>query len=641
MSTQMNASPDKAALATVLNYLRNKKLKGTEEALRKELTVLGQTEYSDLPIPVSTLGSSGTEPSKYGESYSGLLDFTERALDLYKSELSLLLYPVFVHLYIDLVVSGHAHPAQQFFHHYSEKQESFHEEELLRLKSITTPQQMVKHELFETFRKNKFTIRMSNDSFQCLDKHLQVNRNMLILRVINDLLELDVFDGTPRSKIDIRTTSGAIDGEASTKANKVKVMYGIPRDPDMTAALAQLEEEENEGHPDDEKPKKKKAKKDPINKKSKVTATPNAPPLTRIPLPKLRDCEQVAKFSSLKESAKCVPLSSAHLPSVCFYTLINTFGSLNAVSIADDATLLAGSFNDSIVRVWTLTPKKLCSLKPPSHMQQISLAAEDVLDRIMDLSSGSDVRQLIGHNGPVFSTSFNPDNSFLISGSEDGTVRLWSLQTFSALVCFKGHNYPVWSVQFSPTGFYFVSGSHDRTARVWSTEHIQPIRILAGHLSDVDCCQFHPNGNYIATGSCDRSVRLWDILSGQCVRIFTGHKGSIQTLAFSPDGKYLASAGADKRILIWDIGSASQQCELRGHKDTVYQLVFSRDGALLASGGGDNTVKLWDVAAFVDDDKAMEPLRCLLGSYPTKSTSVHCLHFTRRNLLLAAGPFNT
>ena len=39
-------------------------------------------------------------------------------------------------------------------------------------------------------------------------------------------------------------------------------------------------------------------------------------------------------------------------------------------------------------------------------------------------SSGSDVRQLIGHNGPVFSTSFNPDNSFLISGSEDGTGKL-------------------------------------------------------------------------------------------------------------------------------------------------------------------------------------------------------------------------
>ncbi len=51
----------------------------------------------------------------------------------------------------------------------------------------------------------------------------QVNRNMLILRVINELLELDVFDGTPRSKIDIRTTSGALDGEASTKGAAVCV----------------------------------------------------------------------------------------------------------------------------------------------------------------------------------------------------------------------------------------------------------------------------------------------------------------------------------------------------------------------------------------------------------------------------------
>ncbi len=38
-------------------------------------------------------------------------------------------------------------------------------------------------------------------------------------------------------------------------ANKVKVLYGIPRDPDVTTALAQLEEEENDGQADDEKPK--------------------------------------------------------------------------------------------------------------------------------------------------------------------------------------------------------------------------------------------------------------------------------------------------------------------------------------------------------------------------------------------------
>ena len=38
-----------------------------------------------------------------------------------------------------------------------------------------------------------------------------------------------------------------------------------------------------------------------------------------------RDCEQLAKFTAFKESAKCVPLGPDHLPSVCCYTLLNTY----------------------------------------------------------------------------------------------------------------------------------------------------------------------------------------------------------------------------------------------------------------------------------------------------------------------------
>lgn len=55
--------------------------------------------------------------------------------------------------------------------------------------------------------------------------------------------------------------------------------------------------------------------------------------------------------------------------------------------------------------------------------------------------------------------------NYLLSSSEDGTIRLWSLQTFTCLVGYKGHNFPVWDTQFSPFGYYFVSGGHDRVAR--------------------------------------------------------------------------------------------------------------------------------------------------------------------------------
>ena len=62
--------------------------------------------------------------------------------------------------------------------------------------------------------------------------------------------------------------------------------------------------------------------------------------------------------------------------------------------------------------------------------------------------TSSDCRTLHGHSGSVYSVSISPDRTYIVSGSEDGTVRVWSLYTFTNLVCYKGHNYPVWDVQF-------------------------------------------------------------------------------------------------------------------------------------------------------------------------------------------------
>lgn len=181
----------------------------------------------------------------------------------------------------------------------------------------------------------------------------------------------------------------------------------------------------------------------------------------------------------------------------------------------------------------------------------------------------------------------------MVSCSEDGTVRLWNLATFTNVVCYKGHMNPVWSVSFSPLGYYFATASHDRTARLWSTDHIYPLRLFAGHLSDVDVVKFHPNTNYIAIGSTDKSCRLWDVTTGECVRVFEGHTGTVHALAFSEDGKYLASGGDDCNVLLWNLGSGKQIAVLTGHRDVIYTVSFSGDGALLASGSADKTLRLW------------------------------------------------
>lgn len=57
---------------------------------------------------------------------------------------------------------------------------------------------------------------------------------------------------------------------------------------------------------------------------------------------------------------------------------------LISVEISDDSSLLAAGFADSNIRIWTLTPKKLRSIKPADVLQELEKEAEDVMERIMD-----------------------------------------------------------------------------------------------------------------------------------------------------------------------------------------------------------------------------------------------------------------
>uniref|UniRef100_A0A8C9SUW0 Transcription initiation factor TFIID subunit 5 n=1 Tax=Scleropages formosus TaxID=113540 RepID=A0A8C9SUW0_SCLFO len=608
----------------------------------------GGEDQPDVNVVLSAYSQQG-DPALYQGYYSGLKKFVESVLDCHRAELSQLFYPLFVHMYLELVYNNHETEAKAFFEKFSGDQECYYQDDLRVLSGLTKKEHMKGNETLLDFRTSKFVLRISRDSYQLLKRHLQERQNNQIWNIIQEHLYIDIFDGMPRSKSQIDSMSGSLAGEAKREANKAKVFYGLLKEPEIDVPL---DDEDEEGENEEGKPKKKKPKKDSMGSKSKKQ-DPNAPQQNRIPLPELKDSDKLDKIMYMKEATKRIRLGPESLPSICFYTFLNAYQGLTAVDFTDDSSLIAGGFADSTVRVWSVTPKKLRSVKSAADLNLIDKESDDVLERIMDEKSASESKILYGHSGPVYGVSFSPDRNYLLSCSEDGTVRLWSLQTFTCLVGYKGHNYPVWDTQFSPYGYYFISGGHDRVARLWATDHYQPLRMFAGHLADITCTQFHPNSNYVATGSADRTVRLWDILNGNCVRIFTGHKGPIHSLAFSPNGKYLASGATDGRVLLWDIGHGLMIGELKGHTDTVYSLKFSRDGEILASGSMDNTVRLWDSIKAFDDIETDDftaatghihlpenSQELLLGTYMTKSTPVIHLHFTRRNLLLAAGAYN-
>ena len=71
----------------------------------------------------------------------------------------------------------------------------------------------------------------------------------------------------------------------------------------------------------------------------------------------------------------------------------------------------------------------------------------------------------------VYCVNFSPDNLSFISGSEDRTIKLWSIDG-SLIRSFTGHTGAVQSVNFSPDGSSFISGSSDKTIKLWAPSHI-------------------------------------------------------------------------------------------------------------------------------------------------------------------------
>lgn len=648
----VSVQSDKQTLLAVLQFLKKHNLKDTENLLKQEAKVSEddlKTE-EDKKAEVSqalAVYKSNDDPSLYEDLYRDLKTFINSCLDVHKVELSTILYPMFVHMYLELVYNGHEWNASEFYSKFWQDQEEYRHADLAILSSVRKREHMDQNQMLVGFRSSHFILRMSRDSYTHLKRHLQEKKLAPLLTIIQEHLLIDVFDGVPRTHQQIKATGSALLGEVDKDANKARLFYGLLKEPELNIPL----DDDDEAQDGEEKPKKKKSKKDPLlMKKSKND--PNAPQQNRIPLPELKDQDRSEKTRAIREAWKRTKLDPNHMPSVCFYTFLNAYQGVTSVDISEDSSLLAAGFADGLVKVWSLTPNKLKEMKNPDDLDMIDKEADDVMERTFDERTASDSKSLTGHNGPVYATSISPQRDYLLSCSEDGTIRLWSLQIWVNLVCYKGHNFPVWDVCFSPHGYYFASAGHDRTARVWATDHNQPLRIFAGHLADVDCCQFHPNSNYLATGSSDKTVRVWDMLNGNCVRILTGHQGPVLCLTFSPDGRYLAAGGSDCLVLLWDMSTSTAIAQFKGHVNTVHSLCFSRDGTVLGTGGMDNSVRLWDVqAVLAEQDSDVDTTvpsnitvndspALLMGTFPTKHTSVLGLHFTRTNLLLGCGPYS-
>ena len=376
---------------------------------------------------------------------------------------------------------------------------------------------MASSDLVSALRTRRYTLQLCSYSQELFLAYLMEHKFMALLGIVNQHIELAVLSGKPSQQVQAVRLGTA--SEEVEMLNKKHVFWGQLKQP---SAVEEALEDDGGAADEDADEDEEAAKAKRRAKRPKTTTIANGAPVDRVPLPPARGRELQMKIEQLKEIRKRVELSAAKLPSACLYSFFNATDRVHCLNMSEDATMIAAGFADSYIKIWSLDAKKpLRTLQPGSSLKAAVVTEDSKLEDFLD-DQPEQSKTLIGHAGPVYETSFSPDNSHLVSCSEDGTVRLWNLATFTNVVCYKGHMNPVWSVSFSPLGYYFATASHDRTARLWSTDHIYPLRLFAGRCEINICTTLFQIENVLESAL--ESVR-----------------------ASTKDGRSLCSVGADKQ----------------------------------------------------------------------------------------------
>jgi WD40 repeat protein len=143
------------------------------------------------------------------------------------------------------------------------------------------------------------------------------------------------------------------------------------------------------------------------------------------------------------------------------------------------------------------------------------------------------------------------DGSCALSGSGDGTLRLWDLATGKTLRTLKGHTDRVRTVAVLADGSPALSGSFDNTLRLWDLATGATLRTLEGHTNSVTAVAVLADGSRALSGSWDNTLRLWDLATGECLADYAAD-AEISCVAFARDDLVVAGS-ADGAIHILEI----------------------------------------------------------------------------------------
>lgn len=198
-------------------------------------------------------------------------------------------------------------------------------------------------------------------------------------------------------------------------------------------------------------------------------------------------------------------------------------------------------------------------------------------------------------HGPLVATLVGPDGRRALSGSHDGTLKLWDLDTGDSLAVLEGHTDGITAVAALPDARRALSGSKDATLRLWDLGSGACLATLDGHADGVTAVAVLPDGKRVLAASAAGTLNLWDLDTGTCLATYEWQGKSISVVAALPDGHCILSGSRDGSLVLWNLTTGTGLAKLEGHPDTVTAAAVIADGRRALTGDKWGILKLWDL----------------------------------------------
>jgi RNA polymerase sigma factor (sigma-70 family) len=250
---------------------------------------------------------------------------------------------------------------------------------------------------------------------------------------------------------------------------------------------------------------------------------------------------------------------------------------------------------------------------------------------LYDLGNGRELWSGSWSTGRCWGVGFTPDGKRLVSGSDDGAIRMWEsgsgAKATETYLVEAASRREVVGLAISPDGRTIAYGGpwvdapdpKDPMKRVNAItvrlreldtgneaelcrEVIGPQRMFS---PGVTAIAFNRDGSQLAAAVCDgprdagithSTIHLWDVKSGRELQRLGASQEGLASLAYSPDGRTLASAQYSGAVRLWEVGSAKVRRTFEAGKSNFGgALTFSADGKRLLSGVG--VPRVWIIAS--------------------------------------------